>query len=289
MAGGAVSHGIIETYGWEGVFILGGVRPLVLAAVAWFALPESARFLADRNRSTELNRILSRLNAPQAAIALHHASPDRRRSLPVAVLFTEGRAAWTVSLWVLSFLGMLLTYFLINWTPLLLVAAGFPQEKAIMGVVLLNGGGVVGGLVMGRLIDRISVFGVLAVAFAAGAVCVFALGATLGVSLAVTLMMTCATGLTLFGGQMNFPGLTANHYPVHMRSTGAGWAMGFGRVGSVVGPLVGGVLVGLGMETREMLYLATLPAVLAAVLLVVMVRFYPGERTQLAAQVIADR
>jgi AAHS family 4-hydroxybenzoate transporter-like MFS transporter len=141
-----------------------------------------------------------------------------------------------------------------------------------MAVVLLNAGGIVGGLVIGRLMDRVNVFGVLAAAFAIGTVFVFALGATLSVSLVTTLALTCATGLTVFGGQLNFPGLTANYYPVHMRSTGAGWAMAVGRIGSVVGPLIGGALLATGFGTRELLCLAALPAGLAAIVLVTMTR-----------------
>src|SRR5690606_35128143 len=169
----------------------------------------------------------------------------------VGTLFTADLRAWTLLLWTLSFLGMLLTYFLINWTPLLLVAAGFPQENAIMAVVLLNAGGVTGGLLIGRLLDRVNVFAMLAVAFGLGAISVFALGATLGLGLTVTLIMTVVTGFTLFGGQMNFPGLAANYYPVQVRSTGAGWAMAFGRLGSVVGPLLGGALVALALDTAQ--------------------------------------
>lgn len=290
MAGGAVSHDIIDSHGWQGVFVLGGVVPLVLVVIAWITLPESARFLADRGRHPALERILAGLDisAPQIVGAAPEAVERRHSKLPASVLFEDGRAAWTLMLWALCFLGMLLTYFLVNWTPLLLVSVGFPQEKAIMGVVLLNAGGVVGGVALARLMDRINVFGILAAAFAIGAVCVFGLGATLETSLALTLAITCAVGLTVFGGQLNFPGLTANYYPVHMRSAGAGWAMAAGRVGSVVGPLIGGALLSAGFGTREVLYLAAVPAALAMIALLAMARMR-RERTATEPQLIEGR
>ena len=278
MAGGAASHGIIEHYGWQAIFILGGVLPLLLAAIAALALAESARFLASRGREAALQKILAQIPPPSGNAPPPPAPAHSTHRTTVGTLFTADLRAWTLLLWTLSFLGMLLTYFLINWTPLLLVAAGFPQENAIMAVVLLNAGGVTGGLLIGRLLDRVNVFAMLAVAFGLGAISVFALGATLGLGLTVTLIMTVVTGFTLFGGQMNFPGLTANYYPVQVRSTGAGWAMAFGRLGSVVGPLLGGALVALALDTAQLLKLAAIPSALAVVVLLLLARVSPERR-----------
>ena len=278
MAGGAISHDIIDRHGWQAIFILGGVLPLALALVAAFMLPESARFLAQRGRHQALQRILARIGtSPEAELERRPAETahEHRKSTTVGMLFTGDLRTWTLLLWLLSFLGMLLTYFLINWTPLLLVAAGVPQENAIMAVVLLNAGGVAGGLLIGRLLDRVSVFAVLALAFGLGAIAVYALGATLSTGLTLTLTMTAVTGFTLFGGQMNFPGLTANYYPVQVRSTGAGWAMAFGRMGSVIGPLAGGALVTMQLDTAQMLELSAIPAVLAAIVLLILARACP--------------
>lgn len=284
MAGGALSHDLIANHGWQAVFVLGGITPLVLVVAAWGRLPESARYLAERGKDAALQKILARIghDARNVAPAAAPAGAPARASLPASVLFEQGRAPWTLLLWVLCFLGMLLTYFLINWTPLLLVSVGIPQEKAILAVVLLNGGGVAGGLILGRLMDRFSVFGMLAGVFILGAVCLYVLGTGIEASLTATLLLTCATGVTIFGGQLNFPGLTANYYPVQMRSTGAGWAMAAGRLGSVVGPLVGGALVAADFSTRDLLCLAALPAALVAVVVIVMARTSRGLDTQQA-------
>lgn len=285
MAGGAVSHDLIANHGWQAVFMLGGIVPLVLVVAAWFRLPESARHLAEFGKETALQKILARIGHDARevlpAVARTIAAPART-ALPASVLFEQGRAPWTLLLWVLCFLGMLLTYFLINWTPLLLVSVGIPQDKAILAVVLLNGGGVVGGLILGRLMDRFSVFGMLTGTFIVGAVCLYLLGTGIEASLTGTLLMTCATGVTLFGGQLNFPGLTANYYPVQMRSAGAGWAMAAGRLGSVLGPLIGGALVAANFSTRDLLCLAALPAVLVAVVLIVMAKTSRGLGAQQA-------
>jgi len=278
MAGGAVSHDIIDRHGWQAIFVLGGVLPLALAVAAAFMLPESARFLAQCGRKQALQRILARIGSlPETEGEPTSPEPAQARDkqMTVGALFTPDMRAWTLLLWTLSFLGMLLTYFLINWTPLLLVAAGVPEQNAIMAVVLLNAGGVAGGLLIGRLLDRVSVFIVLAIAFGVGALCVYALGATLGMGLALTLIMTAVTGLSLFGGQMNFPGLTANYYPVPVRSTGAGWAMAFGRAGSVIGPLAGGALVAMKLDASQLLQLSAIPAVLAAIVLLMLARACP--------------
>ena len=290
MAGGALSHDLISNHGWQAVFMLGGITPLVLVGAAWWRLPESARYLAERGQDAALQKILARIGH-----GVRYVSPavaptvgaSARSVLPASVLFEHGRAPWTLLLWTLCFLGMFLTYFLINWTPLLLVSVGIPQEKAILAVVLLNGGGVAGGLILGRLMDRFSVFGMLTGTFILGAACLYALGIGIEASLTTTLLMTCATGMTLFGGQLNFPGLTANYYPVQMRSTGAGWAMAAGRLGSVAGPLVGGVLVAADFGTRDLLCLAAFPAALVAVVVAVMAKTSRGLDTQKAQPSIA--
>lgn len=288
MLGGAVSHQLIVAGGWEAVFVLGGVAPLVLFAAAFFLLPESARRLADAGRHAELERVLARVLArvaPSASLAstrIASESAQAAASTPAA-LFREGRTSWTLLLWGLCFLGMLLTYFLINWTPLLLVAAGAPQQEAIRAVVLLNAGGVLGAIAWGRLIDRMGIFRALAAALALGAASVFALGATLGVALDLTLAITVITGLTVFAAQLNFASLAASAYPVSLRSTGVGWAMAIGRLGSVIGPLIGGALVARGFAVADLLALAAAPCAAASVAVILMSRQDPGARYRAGA------
>ena len=96
------------------------------------------------------------------------------------------------------------------------------------------------------------------------------MGATLGTSLLLTLALTCLVGMTVFGSQMNFASLTTMNYPPHMRSTGVGWAMAVGRLGSVVGPLIAGALVGAGLQAGALISWSALAAGLAAILVLLL-------------------
>ncbi len=272
--GGMGSARIIPDFGWEAVFLLGGALPLLtLPAIAAF-VPESARFLAGRPaQHKRLLRIVRRLDPSldDASVAQVRFPPDRQASsVPVGDLFCDGRARWTVLLWSLTFVTLLLAYFLVNWIPLLLADAGLNHHQAIMGVVVLNLGGIIGSFLIGRISDRKGPFRVLASAFLVGAVFVAAVGVMIDSSASTLLMLIFVVGFCVFGAQLNISAVSAIYYPVYMRSTGIGWNMGIGRFGSVVGPTVGGALIAFGFSRGEMFLSAAVPAVIAGLIVIAM-------------------
>lgn len=236
--GGIASAQLIPAFGWPSVFLAGGALPiLILPAIAAF-VPESTGV--------------------------------REATVPVRDLFRERRAAWTLLLWGLTFTTLLLAYFLVNWTPLLLVEAGLAHRQAIMGVVVLNLGGIIGSVLIGRISDRRGPFKALAAAFLVGAVCVAGVGLLIQSSAATLLALIFVVGFCVFGAQLNISAVSAIYYPVSMRSTGIGWNMGVGRIGSVVGPTVGGALIALGLGRGEMFLSAAIPAAIAGLIVVAM-------------------
>jgi AAHS family 4-hydroxybenzoate transporter-like MFS transporter len=271
--GGMGSARLIPAFGWESVFVIGGLLPILMLPAIGFLVPESARFLSGRpERRPKLERILERV-APaltadeRAAIRL---PPARGTSVPVRSLFSEGRASWTLLLWGLTFTTLLLGYFLVNWTPLLLVDAGLDHHQAIMGVVVLNLGGVLGGFLIGRISDRSGPFRALAVAYLVGAVFVATVGFMIGSPAGTLLALIFVVGFCVFGAQLNLSAVSAIYYPVYMRSTGIGWNMGIGRFGSVVGPTVGGALIAFGLDQGQMFLSAAVPAILAGSIVIAM-------------------
>jgi MFS transporter, AAHS family, 4-hydroxybenzoate transporter len=236
--GGIGSAQLIPAFGWQSVFLAGGALPiLILPAIAAF-VPESTGV--------------------------------REVTVPVRELFRERRAAWTLLLWGLTFTTLLLAYFLVNWTPLLLVEAGLAHRQAIMGVVVLNLGGIIGSVLIGRISDRRGPFKALAAAFFVGAVCVAGVGLAIQSSAATLLALIFVVGFCVFGAQLNISAVSAIYYPVSMRSTGIGWNMGVGRIGSVVGPTVGGALIALGLGRGDMFLCAAIPAAIAGLIVVAM-------------------
>ena len=276
--GGMASARIIPAFGWESVFIAGGVLPLLMIPIIALWIPESPRYLAaQRKKQQKLHKILQRVDPKLADIDMDkiRLPQARSRSIPVRSLFADGRAAWTMLLWLLTFTTLLLGYFLVNWTPLLLVDAGLDHHQAIMGVVTLNLGGIIGGIVIGRISDKRGPFLALGTSFFIGAIFVATVGLLIQSSANVLLTLIFFVGLCVFGAQLNLSAVGAIYYPVFMRSTGIGWNMGIGRFGAVVGPTIGGALVAFGLARGQMFLSAAIPAVIACLTVLIMSKHIP--------------
>ena len=265
--GGLVAAAIIPRYGWESVFVVGGVVPIAIAAAAFVLLPDSIRFLVVKGgEDARVRQYLARL-APGAAIPAQ-LSPgvDEHQSggFLVKQLFTEGRTVPTVLIWTVYFMNLLNLFFLNSWLPTIISDAGIPVGTAIRLTSLFQIGGIGGALVLGRVLDRHFSFAVLAVCYVWAAVCIYLIGAAGASVPLLALTITCA-GVGIIGGQNASHALSSEFYPTRMRSTGVGWALGIGRIGSIVGPVVGGQLLAQGTGMRQVFWAATIPAVIAAI------------------------
>ena len=264
--GGLLAADLIPRFGWRSVFIVGGVAPLVMVPILALRLPESVRFLALKgNASARVAELLRRID-PKAAFTSDTAfvvQETHLTGLPVAHLFREGRTAVTLLLWVVFFMSLLDLYFLANWLPTVLNDLGASVSQAVVIGSMLQVGGVAGTFALGSLIDRFSFRALALVYFAA----VFAVGAIghLGHSTALVTIAIFAAGFCIVGGQIAANALTATYYPTAIRSTGMGWALGIGRVGSIVGPLVGGAMLAARAGVDTLFAVAAIPALVAAV------------------------
>jgi AAHS family 4-hydroxybenzoate transporter-like MFS transporter len=232
---GVVAAGLISRYGWQSVFIAGGITPLLAALLLLWLLPESAEFRGARRES----------------------------GVVATQLFANGRARMTILFWIIFFMSLLDLFFLNNWLPTVIHDSGIAVERAILLTALFQVGGTIGALVLGRIIDRHLSLRVLAWTYLGAAGCVILIG-TAGRSVALLACAISATGFLVVGGQSGANALTAVYYPTELRSAGVGWALGIGRVGSIVGPLLGGVLVALQPGTSRLFLAASVPVLLAS-------------------------
>jgi MFS transporter, AAHS family, 4-hydroxybenzoate transporter len=263
--GGMLAAWLIPQFGWRAVFIVGGLAPLVMVPILILRLPESVRFLATKGHAPERVADLLKQISPRTAFApgvtfLVHET--HLTGLPVAHLFREGRTPVTLLLWVVFFMSLLDIYFLANWLPTVLNDLGASVSQAVLIGSMLQVGGVVGTLVLGSVIDRFSFRALALVYFAA----VFAVGAIgqLGHSAILVSVAIFAAGFCVVGGQIAANALAAGFYPTSVRATGVGWALGVGRVGSIVGPLVGGMLLAGKLSTAAVFLTAAAAALCAA-------------------------
>ena len=263
--GGVLAAGLIPRFGWRAVFMVGGIVPLVMLPLLIRALPESVRFLATAGRAPERVALLLKRISPHAAFA-----PNARfvvhethlAGIPVGHLFREGRSPVTLLLWVVFFMSLLDIYFLANWLPTVLHDLGASVSAAALIGSMLQVGGVVGTFALGIVIDRFSFRALALVYFGA----VFAVGAIgqVGHSAVLVSIAIFAAGFCVVGGQIAANALAAGFYPTSVRATGVGWALGIGRVGSIIGPLVGGVLLAHKWSTAAVFIAAAAAALCAA-------------------------
>jgi MFS transporter, AAHS family, 4-hydroxybenzoate transporter len=263
--GGLLAAALIPHFGWRSVFVVGGAAPLLLVPMLTWWLPESVRFLALSGRaSARIAELLGFINpkavfAPATQFVVHEPA---LAGLPVLHLFRDGRTLVTLLLWVVFFMSLLDLYFLSNWLPTVLNDLGASVSSAAVIGSMLQVGGVVGTFALGSIIDRFSFRALTLVYFVA----VFAVGAIGQFGHSVILVTTAifVAGFCIVGGQIAANALAAGFYPTSVRSTGIGWALGIGRVGSIVGPLVGGVLLTLKWTTAEVFMTAAIAALCAA-------------------------
>jgi AAHS family 4-hydroxybenzoate transporter-like MFS transporter len=262
--GGFVAAGLISRYGWQAVFVVGGLLPLATAAALIVALPESIRFLLLKGGEEQRVAGLLRKVAPNApAAASYGRIEEPKGGFPVSQLFTERRAGTTLLLWVIFFMSLVDLYFLNSWLPTVIHDAGVPLEQAITITALFQVGGAAAAIVLGRVVDRQMSYGVLAWVYAGAAVCVFLIGLVSG-TVAVETAAVFAAGFCVIGGQTCSNSLAAESYPTLLRSTGVGWALGIGRIGSIVGPVLGGLLLSFDWGMRRVFLAAAAPALIAS-------------------------
>ncbi len=264
--GGFIAARLIPEFGWPSVFYIGGIVPIILAAVLVFTLPESVCFLTlTRNQPKQVAAILAKLR-PELALdrdAEFVLREEKRGGIPVAHLFTDGRAKITLSLWLAYVTSLLGHYFLTSWLPTVLVGAGVPLAHAVIAGGLLSGGGAVGGFVLCWLLDKRGIT-LVAIAFVLAAPLILLIAYSVRVSDFVLMAAVFITGMCLIGGQTALNGVSGTLYPTYIRSTGTGWANGVGRIGSILGPVLGGVLISFNLPTSELFVFAAVPALCCA-------------------------
>jgi AAHS family 4-hydroxybenzoate transporter-like MFS transporter len=262
---------LIRNYGWQSIFLVGGSLPIIVAILLMAFLPESIRFLVIKGSAKEkVFAYVSRITPGTPMRGEVTAGKDEHEggSFSVAQLFADGRAGTTLLLWIMFFMNLLNLWFLNNWLPLIMTAVGITVETASVITSLFQIGGIVGALALAGLAARRLTFGVLASTYLIAAIFIFLIGSA-GSAIPLLVMTVFAAGMGVIGGQTVSNALAADFYPTAIRATGVGWALGIGRVGSILGPILGGYLVTYGGTARHVFWSATLPALIAMLAAVV--------------------
>lgn len=164
-------------------------------------------------------------------------------------------------------MGLLIVYLMTNWLPTLVYRSGLSLAAASKVAVIYQVGGTVGALIIGRMMDLRSQTGVLAVTYALGAAFLVATGLASGAWLAIAVAVA-GVGFCISGSQIGANAYAARYYPTSNRVTGISWALGVGRLGSVVGAMVGGQLIVANISFPVLFLIVAIPAVVASAAIV---------------------
>ncbi|WP_277184430.1 aromatic acid/H+ symport family MFS transporter [Caballeronia sp. BR00000012568055] len=269
---------LLHHIGWRGMFWIGALPLVTLLPIAYFKMPESAAWLVSRGRLDEARAVSERTGV---------ALPERVTVTPIA----SDKAGFaglfgsylfpTIMLGLMSATGLVLVYSLNTWLPELMLRAGFDAKGSLSFLLVLNGGAVIGALAGSRMADRFGPKPVVAACFLIGSISIALL--TFNVPVGMLLALVAIVGLGTSGTQTLIYGFVANYYRTNVRGAGVAWCAGFGRLGGVIGPVLGGALISSGLALNSIFYVLAMIGIVGTVLTLVVPKAH-GAREMKAAR-----
>ena len=248
---GVVAATLVPQHGWPILFLIGGIAPLVIAAIAVPGMPESVKFMTiHEGQRAKLVALLGVLKPGFSAPDNASFVVEDEKQFPgfnPKYLFSEGLEVITPLLWLLFALNLMGYFFLLSWTPTLLTAAKLPPATAALTSASLQVGGTAGALILAGWLNRHRFFAI-AILFVIAVPVVASIGYAGLTSEAALLTATFFGGFLVLGIQAGINVAGALIYPTSLRASGSGWELGLGRLGSIIGPLLGALFVGLPVQ-----------------------------------------
>jgi benzoate transport len=259
MTTGLVASSVVPEFGWQGMFIAGGSATLLLALIAFFMIPESLYFLCKKQPDDALQRVNRILQIFKVQWLQHLPSiedtggateADRQNIYQkMLTLLTPEFRRSTLTLWATFFLCISTLYFLMSWTPKLIINLGYSADAGNLAFTLFNFGGVLGIFILGYLASKWSLSTLISIFAITSAVFMWAFAGAVSLDFNQTnlMLLIFIIGISLQGGYTGMYAVAAKIYPIEIRSTGVGWAIGLGRFGAVLGPGIAGYMIASGL------------------------------------------
>jgi AAHS family 4-hydroxybenzoate transporter-like MFS transporter len=250
MIGGLVAAAWLPAVGWRGIFLIGGALPVVLLLSALAVLPESPAYLVAKGTDDALSRartLITRATGQTIADGtVLTVEDDGEKRGSVAALFSPAYRTVTVAVWATYLFNWIAWFLLLLWMPTALKTLGLDAGTAALGTVTVNAAFIVFAIPLSAVLPRVNARTLLLGMFGAGILIALGLGAA-GTQWGLVFTLIGLAGFGIGGQQLALNYLIANAYPTQLRATATGWGIGVGRLGSIVGSALGGVLLtGLG-------------------------------------------
>jgi MFS transporter, AAHS family, 4-hydroxybenzoate transporter len=271
--GGPIAIWLIPRFGWKSVFVLGGAVSLICAGILFAILPESIRFLASKGLGAGriapiVRRIAPGQFIPAAATFIVSDESQLNKDFKPSLLFRGELRFITPLVWIGYIASSLAVFFIVNWTPVVFEALKYSRKEAATAASLYSAMGAVGGLLLMRFTDK---RGAIAITVMPVMTVILLLTATfVGMGHVEFLVLSAITGGFLIGGHFGMHSICGIFYPSAYRANGAGWATSIAKIGSVAGPILGGIILSTSLPVRDIFaVLAVCPAVLAVCIYIV--------------------
>lgn len=265
--GGLVAASIIGVYGWRSIFVLAGVVSTLMLPIVFFGLPESIDFLLakqPRDALKKANEILARIG--HAALASLPAKQTAAERPKLSTIFAPATRRSTFALWGAFFCAFATLFFFQSWLPTILTEAGLALSQGISANIFYSVGGAVGMLLLGYHSTRLGLLRMIKWYFAGCMLAIVALS-FVGTELSLIVILATAIGFFVYGYIAGLFAIAARLYPANIRTTGVGWAIGIGRIGSTLSPTFAGLLFAAGWSSETVYWAYAVPQVLGLLLM----------------------
>ncbi|CAH0997706.1 4-hydroxybenzoate transporter PcaK [Emticicia aquatica] len=261
---GLVAAKVIPQSGWQAVFQIAGIATLITIPLIYFLLSESLDFYLKTqppNALKKANEILLKMRFP--ILNNLPEQPIEKTNISVKSLLVGATRLSTIQLWIALFMAFATLYFLTNWIPKLATNAGLSIELAIYAGTVFNMGAFLGIITQGYLSSKFGLKKTIGGFLILTAILMATFGYFSGSD--VILLLFGLIGFGIQGGFVGLYAVSARLYPTEIRTTGVGWAIGAGRLGAIIGPLLGGVFIGMGLSMTTNFMIYAIPALIAGI------------------------
>lgn len=259
-----------DAISWRGLFLIGASPIIILLPLAWFLLPESPRWLTAMGRTERAREICRKYDFPEEQFTReeivkldHDGAVVKKQKIGLAAIFSRHFLLGTLMIGVMSFMAIMATYGLNTWLPQIMQINGMSSDGSLYSLVALNAGAALGALAAAKIADVIGPKPVIITTFLIAAACMFAMPYLTAAPLMYTAI--ALTGLGVTGTQILVYGMTSNYYPTRARQAGMSWAAGFGRLGGIAGPAMGGFIIALGLGASDAFLVFAVATVVGAI------------------------
>ncbi len=275
---GSIASELLKGHDWRSVFYLGATITAIFLPLVYFFVPESVHWLAGKQpvgALEKINRTMKRMGHATVNALPHITAEARKRS--VSEVVSPALLATTIIMTVAYFLHITTFYFVMKWTPTIVVGMGFPASVGGQVLVWGNVGGALGGTVLGLLTLRFGVKGLTIGALLLSTVAVILFGHSPANFVHLALVVG-SVGFFTNAGIVGLYAMLAHAFPTHARAFGTGVAIGFGRGGAVLAPVLAGFLFNANMQLPSVALILSFGSLIAAgVLLFLKLKAEPAD------------